>query len=289
MLNISFVIGILFIFTLCLVGYFIFKKTTLTVEEETDTFVLSLGQVKEHLQTSGLHFVPEKLLPWVQTVSVSKQIDYRTYKNIHVNDHYGTTVIVDLWIEFRVSDPYKALFGVENWEEVLESSVKHTTASILCAQTVPEILKHRTELADQLRYELELETERWGITISGAMIQNIGLLPEISKQFFNTVAARIERTKALIEEEGRLRVAKLEADTQFKIAELSGLAKSQLPIAISNTYRSLSEDPKVLKAFQDYWELINLDPRKTVSFNGFAPSAIDALEASMAVESVLNH
>jgi regulator of protease activity HflC (stomatin/prohibitin superfamily) len=285
----SLLIGFASITSLSLIAFWLFKQSTIQVDDETESFVLSMGQVKKRIEKPGLHFIPEKSLPWVQIVNISKQIDFRTYKNIQVSDHYGTTVIVDLWVEFKIFDPYKALFSVENWEEVLESLVIHTTGSILCAQTVDQILKQRHELAHQLRQAMALETERWGISISGAMIQNVGLLPEISKQFFNSVAARIERTKALIEEEGRIKVAQLEANTYHKVAELNSLAKAQLPLAIGGAYGKLSNEPKVLRAYQEYWELTHLDPRKTVTFNGFAANSIDAVEASMAVESILNH
>jgi regulator of protease activity HflC (stomatin/prohibitin superfamily) len=288
MIAYSFYFGFIAIMTLAMILFFSFKHLTIKVNEETEVFILSFGKVKRNFTTPGLHFYPANIFPWIKTFTVSKKVDFRTYKNIHVNDHNGTTVILDLWIEFRLSDPYKSMFSVENWEEALESLAKHTTASILCTQTVPEILKHRTELADQLRQSMAEETERWGLTISGAMIQNIGLLPEISKQFFNTVAARIEKTKAYIEEEGRLRVAHLEAETQQKVAKLNGLAKTQLPTAISEVYLNFSVDPKLLHAFQEYWELLHLDPRKTVSFNGFEQSPVKALEASVAIETLLN-
>jgi regulator of protease activity HflC (stomatin/prohibitin superfamily) len=288
MFNPSILSGLGIVFSICFLGYWLFNKMTEQVDDETETFILIMGQVKKTLKTPGLHFMPEKVLPWVQAINISKQIDYKNFKNIQVSDHYGTTVIIDLWVEFRISDPYKALFSVENWEEVMESLVIHTTASILCSQTIDEILKHRSELAEQLRIAMIQETERWGITISGAMIQNVGLLPEISKQFFNSVAARIERTKAVIEEEGRIRVAKLEANTHFKVAELNSLAKLQLPIAIGAAYGNLSAEPEVLRGFQKYWELNHLDPRKTVIFNGFKSGTLDVAESVAAVESILS-
>jgi regulator of protease activity HflC (stomatin/prohibitin superfamily) len=289
MLSLSTFIGFSATLIIAALIYWFFSKVTEQVEDETETFILNMGLVKRRISQPGLHFVPEKIFPWVQSMSISKQIDFKTFKNIQVSDHYGTTVIVDLWVEFHISDPYKALFSVENWSEVLESLVIHTTASILCSQTVEEILKHRNELSEQLRRAMESETERWGIKLSGAMIQNVALLPEISKQFFNSVAARIERTKALIEEEGRIRVAQLEAHTHHKVAELNSLAKTQKTLAIGNAYGKLANSPKTLRAFQEYWELTHLDPRKTVTFNGFSNGPIDAVEASMAVESILNH
>jgi regulator of protease activity HflC (stomatin/prohibitin superfamily) len=288
MFTLATLIGMGIILLTAVIGYWLFNKTTEQVEDETEVFILNMGLVKKRLTQPGLHWIPEKIFPWVQSINISKQIDFRTYRNIQVSDHYGTTVIVDLWVEFHISDPYKALFSVENWSEVLESLVIHSTGSILSSQKVEEIIRHRNELSEQLKQTMASETERWGITLSSAMIQNVSLLPEVSKQFFKSVAARIERTKALIEEEGRISVAQLEAQTHFKVAELNSLAKTQMPLEIGSAYGKLALNPKLLKSYQEYWDLIHLDPRKTVTFNGFTHSPISAVEASMAIDSILN-
>lgn len=283
------VLGMSLFLGLAFIAYFLFKKISFQVPEQTESFLLRFGKRERTLTKPGLYWLPQKLLPWYDIVSISKQIDYRTFKGIQVNDCFGTTVVVDLWIEFRVSNAYRALFSVENWEEVLESAVIHSTASILCSQSVDEILKHRSELSERLRQSIAGETERWGITLQEAMVQNIGLLPEVSKQFFQSVAAQIDRTTALIKEEGRLNVAKLEAATAKKIAELNGLSRSQMPLEIGQFYQSLSHDPIQLKKFTEYWDLINLDPKKTITFSGFIDDSLGMVEATKAMESVLTH
>lgn len=269
--------------------YWVLSKVTIQVQEQTEGFLLSFGKLHRAYTRPGLHWAPSRVLPWTDVIMVSKQIDYRTYKGIQVNDSHGTTVIVDLWVEFRIADPYRALFGVENWEEVMESVVTHSVASILCSQTVDKILRHRTELAEQLKASIAGELERWGISLLGAMVQNIGLLPEVSKQFFHSVAARIERSAALIQEEGRLRVAKLEATTSYRIAELNGLARAQLPNEIGSFYQRISKDPILLAKFQEYWDLTNLDPKKTISFSGFGDQALNVVEVTKAMESIVSH
>lgn len=285
----SLILGILGVFLITAVLYWLFQKVTHSVAEQTESYFLSFGKVERTLNQPGLYWLPQKLLPWTEMVTISKQIDYRIFKGIQVNDCIGTTVVVDLWVEFRVLDSYKALFSVENWEEVLESIVIHTTASILCSQNVEEILKHRNELSDKLQKQIATDMEGWGISLLGVMVQNIGLLPEVSKQFFQSVAARIERTTALVKEEGRLNVALLEASTARKIAELHGLSRSQLPLEIGKFYQRQFTDPEALKKFKEYWELINLDPKKTVTLSGFSENSLGFVEATKAVESMMTH
>jgi len=59
---------------------------------------------------------------------------------------------------------------------------------------------------------------------------------------FETVAARLERAKARVEEEGRLNVAMLDAETAAKVAKLIADAKSQYPLALGAVSRVVPRD-----------------------------------------------
>ncbi len=273
----------------CILIFGLYKIFTFQVDEESEIFVLNCGKVTKRFTQSGLKLCFEKALPWVKIVRVSKQIDYRNFRNIQVNDRYGTTVAIDLWIEFRILDPYRALFRVEDWEESLSGLITHSTTSLISSQTVAEILSQRAELSEILQKSVARDIERWGIQLSSAMIQHVGLLPEVSSQFFTAIAAKIERTKALVEEEGRLKVARIEADTSVKVAELIGLSKMQGPLEIGKVYSELSHQSNLISEFKKYWELIHIDPRKTVAFKGFDKNAFNQLEALQTVESSLSH
>jgi regulator of protease activity HflC (stomatin/prohibitin superfamily) len=268
-------------------GVLLFKAVTYQVSEQTEVFVLKFGKITRKLTEPGLYWLPDKLWPWVQVISVSKQTDGRLFKDIQLSDRFGTTIVVDLWVEFKISNAHRALFIVESWEEVLESVVLHSATAILSTFDIEQILKNRLELAARIRSSIEAESERWGLSLHSAMIQNVGLLPDTSKRMFQSVAARIERTSALVQEEGRLRVAELEAETSRKIAELNGISRSQNLIALGKFYRSL--DHRTLGKFREYWELHNTDPKKLVTFAGFGGHPLELAEAVKSVEALTSH
>jgi hypothetical protein len=58
-----------------------------------------------------MHWMPARMLPWVKLRTVSLRRDFRLFDDVHVNDARGTTLMVDLWLEFRIEDPAKAIFG----------------------------------------------------------------------------------------------------------------------------------------------------------------------------------
>lgn len=211
----------------------LFRAVTLEVDDEEAVLVTRFGKLAHTFTKPGLEWLPEKLLPWVKHTRVSLRRDFRHFKDVHVNDARGTTVIVDLWVEFRVADPAKAIFSVTSWDSSLQNLVSHAATSILGSREFQEILCDRTDLGAELRDDIATETAAWGVAIEFVFIRNVSLLPEVSRQMFETIAARLERTKAHIEEAGRLEVAKLEADTAMRTAELVAEAKGQYPAARS--------------------------------------------------------
>jgi regulator of protease activity HflC (stomatin/prohibitin superfamily) len=260
-----------------------FRAVTVAVDDEQAVLVTRFGKLVSTLKTPGLHVLPIKLFPWVGTRHVSLRRDYRHFKNVHVNDARGTTVIVDLWVEFRIADPKKAVFSVTDWDRSLQNLVSHAATSILGSRDFRQILCDRNELGTILQNDIAHETERWGLAIECVFIRNVSLLPEVSRQFFEAIAARLERAKAHVEESGRLAVAQLEADTAMRVAELVADAKGQYPAAIGRALADLKLKPRVFRAYNELYDLSLVRPHRTVTFRGFASDEVRAVDAAMLV------
>lgn len=260
---------------------FLFRGMTIEVEDEEAVLVTSFGRLVETFTVPGLHVYPSKLMPWTQRTRVSLRRDFRRFENVHVNDSRGTTVIVDLWVELRVDDPAKAIFSVTDWDRALSNLVSHATTSILGGREFREILCDRTELGELLTKDIAAETDAWGLQIERVFIRNVSLLPEVSRQMFETIAARLERAKADIEETGRLDAAMLEAETQRRVASLVAEAKGQYPAAVGRALASLQPGSKVFTAYNQLYELSLVRPHRTIAFRGFAPEEVRAVDAAM--------
>ena len=251
------------------------------VEDEETVLVTHFGKLVTTLSRPGLHIYPARVLPWVRTLRVSQRRDFRHFRDVHVNDSRGTTVMVDLWLEFRIADPAKAMFQVSDWDKSLQGLVVHAATAILGNRDFRQILCDRDELGKLLQQDICHETERWGLTVELVFVRNVGLLPEVSRQIFESVAARLERTKADIEEIGRLEVAKIEAETSAQVAALVGEAKGQYPAAIGKAFERLKKVPQVFAAYNRLYEVSLIRPRRTVAFKGFHDGELKAAEAAM--------
>lgn len=262
---------------------FLLRTFTFQVEDEEAVLVTSFGKLVKTFREAGIHVYVTKMLPWTSHRRVSLRRDFRHFKNVHVNDSRGTTVIVDLWLEFRVVDPARAVFSVADWNRSLSNLVSHAATSILGNREFKEILADRTELGTLLQNDISLETQRWGLEIERVFIRNVSLLPEVSKQIFETIAARLERAKAHIDELGRLNVAQLEAETSMRVAALVAEAKGQYPAAVGRALAALKAKPPVFDAYNELYGLSLVRPHRTVTFRGFADGEMRAVDAAMVV------
>jgi len=263
------------------VAVLLFRAVTVSVEDEHVVLVTRFGKLVSRLSEPGLHVLVDRLLPYVTVNNVSVARDFREFKNVHVNDARGTTVVVDMWVELRVVDPVKALFAVERWDRATQNLLVHAATASLSTRDFSQILRDSSELTATLQRELSIETERWGVKVEQVFLRDVSLLPEVSRQLFGAVAARLERAQAVIEELGRLDVARLEANTAQKVAALVGEAKAQYPLAVGRAFSAMKSKPRVLEAYNVLFGLSQLRPHRTVVFRGFAHGEMRSADAAM--------
>ena len=251
------------------------------VEDGEVALVTRFGRLTRTLSEPGWHWVLDRATPWVRVRKVSTRRDFRTIDNIQINDARGTTVVVDIWVELRVKDPAKATYAVEDWDSSLRNLISHSVMSILGNREFKQILCDRTELGAQLQHEIAVDTARWGIQIEQVFIKDVSLLPEVALEIFHTIAARLERAKADIEEDGRQRVALLQAVTDAETAALVAEAKGQYALAVGRALEKLRAVPQVKAAYEELYELSLVHPDRMVAFRGFEGDGIRAVDAVM--------
>jgi regulator of protease activity HflC (stomatin/prohibitin superfamily) len=254
------------------------------VEDEHVVLVTSWGRLVAQLDRPGPHLWLSRLLPWVRARPVSLARDFRVFHHVHANDRRGTTVAADLWVELRVVDAAKALYAVEDWDKATINVVVHAAMSVLGSRDFQQILDDRSELGQQLQPEVSAETERWGVRVEQVYIRNVSLLPEVSRQVMGTVAARLDHARAVVEEQGRLDGALLDATTARQVARLVGEAKSQYALAVGRALERMKARPAVFDAYTRLHELAQVRGNRTVAFLGFKPSEVRAIDAAMLPE-----
>lgn len=274
------IVGIVIVLALAgLIALFHFLFT-IEVEEHHSTVVTSFGQWKQQFDQAGDYFLPSKVLPWVKTIQVSRQVRDLKLQSICIHDRNGTSLMIEAFMEYRIIDPKKTIFSVEDWKNAMKSVCLHATTSVLSGLQFEEILKNRSILEKKIHEYVVHDLARWGIELKHFLIQNLSLLPEVNRQVLQGVAAHLEKKKALIEEFARMEALKIEAQTSQEIAVLKGEAGSQMAVAIGKAMEKMKKNSDVFDAYQKLYELSLSKPEQTVVFEGFE-GGMSTADASM--------
>ena len=116
--------------------------------------------------------------------------------------------------------------------------------------------------------------------IGDVRILNVEFRPEVARQMFEAVAAKLDVAKGEYEERGRTDAALLLARTEELVAELEAKAKTESLKAVGRAYHELRQRPELFDAYTDLYRLAQLDPSRVVSFDGFEDLSTAALVES---------
>ncbi|MGH8474574.1 MAG: SPFH domain-containing protein [Methylococcales bacterium] len=272
-------LGILTVAAIPLFGWVLWKNMTRELFPGETLLVLRFGRLASRFDEPGLCFIWDKAFPWTRLIRVSRRLDYEFLSDLDIHDAGGTSVIVDVLVEYRITDPVKASFNVENLPRSLANAASHSVIAFLGSLQLKEIIRDCGQLSEKVRTELKDEADSWGIEIEKIILCDMKPSGLAMEQLLTEIAARLERAKARIEEEGRQEIALIEARTTEQIAERTALAKGCYLQEIGKGYAELRKSPEVYKAFCQLHELVLLRPGQTVAFRGFSAEGLRPAEA----------
>lgn len=244
------------------------KRFLVSVQEGHEALLLRFGKLERRIAAPGL-VGATRLSPYDRWITVSRQWDERVFRAVESNDAQGTIFQVDLRVTFRVKDAELALFSVDDWEQTLESTTVHEAAATLAGKDRAQFLSSAPELSAALAASVGEAMAAYGIEVGDVRICNVEFRPEVARQMFEAVAAKLEVAKAECEERGRTDAALLLARTEQQVAELEARAKTENLKAIGRAYQELRSRPEIFEAYSQLYRLSQIDPSRVVSFDGF--------------------
>jgi regulator of protease activity HflC (stomatin/prohibitin superfamily) len=244
------------------------RRILVSVPEGHEVLQLRFGKLHRRISEPGL-VGSTRLTPYDRWIEVSRQRDERVFRGIETNDAQGTTVRVDLRITFRIRDSELAMFAVHDWEQTLESTTVHEASAVLAGKDRALFLRSAPELSESLTAAVKATMAAYGIEVESIRLMNVEFRPEVARQMFEAVAARLEVAKAEYEERGRTNAALLLARTEERVAELEARAKTETLKAVGRAYQKLRERPEIFEAYTELYRLSQIDPSRVVSFDGF--------------------
>ena len=130
----------------------------------------------------------------------------------------------------RVTDPKRALYGIEDFKLAIQNLITTTLRSIIGEMKLDEALSNRDIIKSKLKDQIIDDVVDWGITVKSVEIQDITPSGSMQSAMEQQAAAERERraietiaegnkNAKILEAEGNLQAAKKEAQAQIALSE----------------------------------------------------------------------
>ena len=214
-----------------LVILFIFAVITLfssvkIVQQQERGIIMRLGKFKS-LADPGLNLV----LPFIESmikVDVREKVINVEPQKVITEDN--VSVIVDAVIYYKIVDPVKAEFEVEDFGTAATTLAQTNLRNIVGDKTLDESLTARDHINTTLRVVLDEATNGWGVKVTRVEVQKIDPPPEITEAMSLQMKAEREKRAAILQSEGVRQSDILQAEGQKSadILQAEGQAQAKL-------------------------------------------------------------
>ena len=202
------------------------------IPQGEEWIVQRLGKYRVTLMP-GLRFI----IPYFDTVAykVTTKDIILDVQEQEVITRDNAVIVVNAIAFIKVTDPVKAVYGVEDYSDAIRNMIMTTLRSIVGEMELDEALSQRDMIKARLKAGVADEALDWGLTVKSVEIQDIKPSESMQRAMELQAAAERERKAMVTRAEGekqsmiltaeaRLESAKRDAEAQIMLAEASSQA-----------------------------------------------------------------
>ncbi|HHO53466.1 MAG TPA: paraslipin [Deltaproteobacteria bacterium] len=173
---------------------------------------------------------PQLTMRKVDTISTRTQVDDYPKESIITRDN--ATVHIDAVVYYRVHDPTKAVYEVQDYVGALQKLVQSALRDECGKYELDELLTSRDRINSALRTQLDVATDPWGIKVDRVELKDIDL-GEFGNILAEQRATETRRRTAITEAEGLKQASILKAEglNESAILEAEAEKKSMILLA----------------------------------------------------------
>ena len=196
------------------------------VKQYEKGLVLRLGQYRNTVG-SGLTF----LMPVIEdmiTVDMRERVINVEPQKVITKDNVSVTV--DAVIYYRISDPVKATFEVQNFGYAATTLAQTNLRNLIGDKSLDETLTARDTINNNLRMVLDEATNTWGVRITRVEVQKIDPPADITEAMSRQMKAERDKRAAILESEGvkQSQILQAEGVKQSEILRAEGDAQAKI-------------------------------------------------------------
>lgn len=201
---------------LALIALYVLTSSVFVVTQRQFAIVFALGEVKQVINSPGLHF---KLPPPFQNVLfLDKRIlTLDTADSERLITAEKKNILVDAFIKWRIADPrlYFVSFGGEERRALdrLLQIVKAALNDEITKHTVREVISgERSKVMDAIRKKVEDEAKQIGIEIVDVRLKRVDYVEQINASVYERMKAERLRVANELRSTGSAESEKIRAD-----------------------------------------------------------------------------
>lgn len=169
------------------------------------------------------------LIPFIDsliTVDMREQVINVQPQKVITKDN--VSVIVDAVIYYKVIDPVKAEFEIQNFDYAATTLAQTNLRNLIGDKTLDETLTARDIINTSLREVLDDATNPWGVKITKVELQKIDPPEDITDSMSKQMKAEREKRARILEAQGfrEAEILKADGDAQARLLRAEAEAKS---------------------------------------------------------------
>lgn len=149
-------------------------------------------------------------------------------QNVITKDN--VTLEIDALLYFQITDPFKAVYEVENLPMAIEKLTQTTLRNNIGMLELDQTLSSRDTINTKLRLILDEATDKWGVKINRVELKDITPPKEIREAMEKQMRAERERRQVILLAEGdkTSKILQAEGEREKLITEAEGTRQSAI-------------------------------------------------------------
>jgi len=191
------------------------SSSLFTVDQRQNAIVFQLGEVKEVVQRSGLHFK----WPLLQNVRLfdMRILTFDDAEPLRFLTQGNRPVLVDSFVKWRIADVRQYYVSVQGDELRAATRIKQTVAGVLRdefgARTVHEVVSgEREQVMNRVRDKVDQDLKRIGVEIIDVRLKRVDLPQDVSESVYRRMEAERKRIANELRSTGAAEAEKIRAD-----------------------------------------------------------------------------
>jgi regulator of protease activity HflC (stomatin/prohibitin superfamily) len=215
-----------------LLGVFLFvvlialARAARVVSQAEKGLVLRLGKYRATVD-SGLTFLVPVIEDLIKVDMRERVINVEPQKVITKDN---VSVTVDAVIYYRISDPVKATFEVQNFAYAATTLAQTNLRNLIGDKSLDETLTARDTINANLRLVLDEATNTWGVKVTRVEVQKIDPPADITEAMSRQMKAERDKRANILEAEGvkQSQILQAEGVRQSEILRAEGDAQAKI-------------------------------------------------------------